>query len=146
MSYLRVYQRKHNEGQQILHTEDDDGEGVLHPLGGPHLHAHREAGPGKTDFINSLEHQNWRRDEESQRPDENVNQDHFGVGQLGGETVGNLGDRDPAVDGDGCDGPGGHEDVGPLDGGHQFAGHQPQVPLSPVQTLDQCGRDADNRG
>ena len=138
--------RKHDQGQEILDTEDDDGEGVLHPLGGPHLHTHREAGPGEADRVDGLEDKNRGGDEESQRPDEDVDHGHGGVGQLGGEAVGHLGDGEPPVNGDGRDGPRGHEDVGALDGGDQFAGQQAQIPLAPVETLDQGGRDADNRG
>ena len=68
------------------------------------------------------------------------------MGQLGGEAVADLGDGEPPVDGDGRDGARGHEDVGPLDGGHQFARHQPQVPLAAVETLDQGRWNADNGG
>ena len=39
-----------------------------------------------------------------------------------------------------------HEYVGALHGGHQLAGHEAEVPLAPVQALDQGGRDADHRG
>ena len=115
-------------------------------MGWPHLHTHREAGPGKADGVNGLEDKDRGGDEESQRPNEDVDQDHFGVSELCGEAVADLGDGEPPVDGDGRDGSRGHEDVGALDSGDQFAGHQSQVPFTPVETLDQGGWDADNGG
>ena len=46
--------REHDEGQEVLYAEDEDGEGVLHVGVGPHLHTHVVLGPGKVHSLNSL--------------------------------------------------------------------------------------------
>ena len=47
---------EHNEGQQVLDAEDDDGEGVLHVGVGPHLHTHGVLGPGQVNGLKCLKY------------------------------------------------------------------------------------------
>ena len=141
-----MYQRKYDERQKVLETQDGDGEGVLHPEPGPSLHTQRVRGPGQRHGLDSLEHEDGRGHQEGEAPDGEVDEDHLGVGELGGEAGGDLGDGQPPVHGDGGDGGRADEGVGPLQRGHQLARSQPQVPLAAVQTLHQRGRDAQQRG
>ena len=46
--------REHDEGQEVLDAEDEDGEGVLHVGVGPHLHTHVVLGPRQVHCLNSL--------------------------------------------------------------------------------------------
>ena len=58
-SYLGVDHGEDNEREEVLDTEDQDGEGVLHVGMGPDLDTHGVAGPGKVDGLDSLEDPYW---------------------------------------------------------------------------------------
>ena len=53
--YLGVHDGEHDEGEEVLDAEDDDGEGVLHVGVGPHLHTHGVLGPGQGHGLQGLQ-------------------------------------------------------------------------------------------
>ena len=144
--YLGVHNREDNERKEILDTEDGDGEDVLHDGSGPDLNTHGVAGPGQVHILNGLEHEDGRGDDEGDKPDGDIDQADLGVAELAGETIADLGDTEPPVNGNGGDGAGAHQNVGPLHGRHQLARDQSKVPLAPIQTLNQSWRNTDDGG
>ena len=146
MKYLGVHNRQDNEGEEVLDTENDDGEGVLHDGGRPDLDTHGVACPGQVNILNGLEHEDGGGDEEGDQPDGDIDQADLGVAELAGKTIADLGDAEPPVNGNGGDGAGADQDVGTLQRRHQLARHQAKVPLSSIQTLDQSWRNTDDGG
>ena len=134
-----------NEREEVLDTEDQDGEGVLHVLVGPHLHAHRVARPGQGDRLNGLEDQDRGGDGEGYQPDGEIDERHFSVSHFSGKSIANLSNAEPSIHSYCSDGAGGHQYVCSLHRRDQLAGQEAQVPLAAVQTLDEGGRDTDNR-
>ena len=134
-----------NEGEEVLDTEDQDGEGVLHVLVGPHLHTHRVARPGQGDRLHGLEHQDRRGDGEGNQPDGEIDESHFSVSHFSRKSIGDLSNAEPSIHRYCSDGAGGHQYVCSLHRRDQLAGQEAQVPLAAVQTLDEGGRDTDDR-
>ena len=62
------------------------------------------------------------------------------------KSVIDLSNGEPSVNCYCSYGTGGHQDVGPLDGGDQLAGEEAQVPPPALQALDQGGGEAEERG
>ena len=143
-SYLGVDHGEDNEREEVLDTEDEDGEGVLHVLVGPRLHAHRVASPGQGDRLHGLEHQDGRGDGEGYQPDGEIDERHLSVSHFSGKTIADLSDAEPSINSYCSDGAGGHQYVCPLHRRDQLAGQEAQVPLAPVETLDEGGWDTDN--
>ena len=56
-SYLVVNHREDNEREEVLDTEDQESEGVLHVLVRPDLNTHGVVSPGQGDCLNGLEDQ-----------------------------------------------------------------------------------------
>ena len=53
-TYLSVHHWQHDEGEEVLGAEDEDGEGVLHVGVRPHLHAQGLHGPGQVHSLQGL--------------------------------------------------------------------------------------------
>ena len=140
---LGVNHGEDNEREEVLDTEDQDGEGVLHVLVGPGLHTHRVVRPGQGDRLHGLEHQDGRGDGEGYQPYGEIDESHFSVSHFSGKSIADLSDAQPSINSYCSDGTGGHQYVCSLHRGDQLAGQESQVPLPPVQTLDQGGRDTD---
>ena len=136
--------REDDEREEVLDTEDQDGEGVLHVVVGPHLHTHRVARPGQGDRLDGLEDQDGRGDGEGYQPDGKIDERHFSVSHFSGKSISDLSNAEPSINSDCSDGAGGHQYVCSLHRRDQLAGQKAQIPLPPVQTLDQGGGDADD--
>ena len=135
-----------HEGKEVLDEKDEDGEGVLDVLVWPDLHTDGVAGPGQGDGLQGLECQYWGGEGEGDQPDRKIDKSNFCVSHFSRESVIDLSNGEPSVNCYCSDGAGGHEDVGPLEGGDQLAGQEAQVPPPALQALDQGGGQAEEGG